>query len=68
MKLSNQEPQPSHRGKRIEIKGTNRKKYDRCKPGDIHVFFPSFLEEGSIPVNKMAHLLYLWSHHEILKN
>ena len=30
-------------------------------------FFSSFLEEGSIPVNKMAHLLYLWSHHEMFK-
>ena len=66
MKLSNQEPQPSHRGKMIEIKGTNEKKNDRCKSGDIHAFF-SFREEGSSPANKIAHLLYLWSHHEMFK-
>ena len=60
MKLSNQEPQPSHRGKMIEIKGTNRKKNYICKSGDMHV---SFWKEQSIPADKMVHLLYLWSYH-----
>ena len=67
MKLSNQEPLPSHRGKMIEIKEKNRKKNDRCKSGTYMFFFSPFREEKSIPANKMVHLLYLQSHHEMCK-
>lgn len=65
MKLSNQEQQPSHRSKMIEIKDTNRKKKnDTCKSGDIHILFS---RGRSIPANKTVHLLYLWSHHDMFK-
>ena len=67
MKLSNQEPLPSHRGKIIEIKETNRKKMIDVSLGHTCFFFSPFREEESIPANKMVHLLYLQSHHEMCK-
>ena len=59
MKLSNQEQQPSHKGKMIEIKETNRKKNDRCKSGVIHVIFPLFMrKEAFLPIRPCIFYIY----------
>ena len=67
MKLSNQEQQPSHRSKMIEIKDTNRKKKMTHVSQGTYILFVLFSRGRSIPANKTVHLLYLWSHHDMFK-